>query len=115
MEVLAHIAGMLHKDQASPTKNSIKGVSTALQSFLKEWVFPNAQRTNRNRFWRYISADKRVIELLNKNSEVLVAAFKQFTHERKPRIGYEESLKVIRECQLDITERQLSIAFAESL
>lgn len=54
------------------------------------------------------------MELLNQNSEVILAAFKYFTHERKTRVSLEECTATIRQCQLDISDQLLNICFAES-
>ena len=79
-----------------------------------EFIVPKAQKTGRTKFWRAISSDERVTELLNQNREQIETAFKYYTHDRKPRVTIEECSSLVHQCQLDISDHHINICFAES-
>ena len=55
-----------------------------------------------------------MIELLTKNSEVLLAVFKSFAQDKSDRVTLEICSALARLCQLNVADKLLGIIFAEA-
>lgn len=86
LEILVAISAM----SSTKAGKDSQGITNTLQLLLNQRILPNAQRTYRSQFWRKIVSDERVVELLNKNIEVIQAAFNYFIHDRKNQVTLEE-------------------------
>ena len=100
LEILVRIAQVVNREQnlaMTPSQISQKkSLSQTLDHLLNEVVLQKAKKVNRYKFRRFLLHDPTLGQLVNRNIDVLEAAFNYFTHERKKYVSLEECVALAR-------------------
>lgn len=113
LEIIVRIANQLYKETKKVTRTA-----EAVNLFLKEKIYPNAEMMDGETFRRLQCYNVKVNELLKKNEPVIKKVYDSYTHAKKKFIRYDECKEYIRGIEFSkygLSDRVVGTIFAESM